>query len=51
MIFRPSAARVAKKIYKESPSIAGTITAAINDEYSDIEDQLGENQVLILTRE
>lgn len=46
MIFRPSAKRVAKKIYIESPSLAGTITAAISDEYSAIEDHVGEDQIL-----
>ena len=37
---------VAKKIYKESPSLAGIITAAISEEYSAIKVHLGENYVL-----
>jgi len=46
MLFKPSSARVAKEIYKKAPSIAGTITAAVGDEYSAIKDCFGEDKYL-----
>jgi hypothetical protein len=46
MLFKPSASKVAKEIYSKAPSIAGTVTAAIGDEYSVIKDRFGDGPAL-----
>jgi len=46
MLFKPSAVRVAIDIYKKSPSVAGTITALVSDDFPALSDHIGENHVL-----
>lgn len=39
MFFKPSAAKVAKRIYKKAPSMAATISIALGDDYAATSDE------------